>query len=243
MNKKAIEQKDHVKYLGVLVDEHLRWDYHISHVAKKIGRGVGIIVKLKQFLTPHMLKNVYYCLVYSHLSYGIEAWGSASKTSLNKLIILQKKAVRVLSNVNYFQIYGEQSGPLPSAEPLFKELGILKLDDIFELNTLNFVFSTLCYESPLIFWDWFVYCHSLHTHATTSATNIICKNYFDIGTVDVTYTLRVPKGMLEKYGKRMVKYIGAHLWNNLPSDIQGAISLSTFKDKVKNHFLENYICD
>ena len=35
MNKKALEQKDHVKYLGVLVDEHLRWDHHISLVAKE----------------------------------------------------------------------------------------------------------------------------------------------------------------------------------------------------------------
>ena len=51
MNKKAFEQKDHVKYLGVLVDEHLRWDHHINDVARKIGRGVGIIAKLKDFLT------------------------------------------------------------------------------------------------------------------------------------------------------------------------------------------------
>ena len=187
-----------------------------------------------------MLKNVYYCLVHSHLSYGIEAWGSASITSLNKLIILQKKAVRVLSNVNYFQIYGEQSGPLPSAEPLFKELGILKLGEIFQLNILNFVFSTLCYDSPFIFWDWFVYCDSLHTYATTSSTNIICENYFDVGTVVSTYTLRAPKVMLEKYGKRMVKYTGAHLWNALPFDIQNSSSLSTFKDNVKKLFLGQY---
>ena len=68
MNKKALEQKDHVKYLGVLVDEHLRWDYHINHVAKKIGRGVGILSKLRQYLNPKMLTNVYYCLIYSHIS-------------------------------------------------------------------------------------------------------------------------------------------------------------------------------
>ena len=43
MNKKALEQKDHVKYLGVLVDEILRWDRHINNVAKKVGRGVRII--------------------------------------------------------------------------------------------------------------------------------------------------------------------------------------------------------
>ena len=240
MNRKAIEQKDHVKYLGVLVDEHLRWDQHINNVAKKIGRGVGIIAKLKQFLTPHMLKNVYYCLVYSHLSYGIEAWGSASKTNINKLVVLQKKAIRVLSNVKYFQIYGEELGPLPTTEHLFRKLDILKLNEIFQLNILSFVFSTLCYESPLIFWDWFAYCHSLHTYATTSSTNIVCENYFDVGTVDATYTLRIPKGMLEKYGKRMIKYTGAQLWNKLPSDIQDATSLNSFKENVKKLYLGKY---
>ena len=242
MNKKALEQKDHVKYLGVLVDQHLRWDHHINNVAKKVGRGVGIVAKLKHFLPPRMLKNVYYCLVYSHISYGIEAWGSASKSSLNKLVVLQKKAIRILSNVNYFQIYGEEScpGPLPSSETLFKKLEILKLCDIFHLNILNFVYSTLCYDSPFIFWDWFIYCHSLHNYATTSSTNIICNDYFDVGTVDTTYTLRVPRGMLEKYGRKMVKYSGARLWNALPSDIQDSTSLATFKEKVKKYYIGQY---
>ena len=75
MNRKAIEQTTHVKYLGVFVDEHLNWNNHITHVAKKIGRGIGIMVKLRHYLTPQMLKNIYYCLVYSHLSYGIHVWG------------------------------------------------------------------------------------------------------------------------------------------------------------------------
>jgi hypothetical protein len=128
MNRKAIEQKDHVKYLGVLVDEHLNWSFHAQHVAKKIGRGIGILVKLRQYLNPQMLKNIYYCLTYSHLSYGIQVWGSANVTTLNPLIVLQKKAVRILSNERYFQIYGDP-GPLPTSNPLFKSLELLKLND------------------------------------------------------------------------------------------------------------------
>ena len=57
---------------------------------------------------------------------------------------------------------------------------------------------------------------------------------------DNTYTLRVPKGMLEKYGKRMVKFTGAHLWNELPSDIQDSSSLNSFKEKVKKLYLGQY---
>ena len=68
------------------------------------------------------------------------------------MLLGNQKAIRILSNVNYFQLYGEESGPLPSAEPLFKKLEILKFEQIFQLNIVNFVFSTLCYESPSIFW-------------------------------------------------------------------------------------------
>ena len=41
MNKKALLQKDHVKYLGVLLDQHLSWKYHIKSVALKVSRGLG----------------------------------------------------------------------------------------------------------------------------------------------------------------------------------------------------------
>ena len=243
MNRKAIEQKSHVKYLGVYVDEHLDWNFHISHVAKKIGRGIGILVKLRQYLEPQMLKNVYYCLVYSHLSYGIEVWGSASITRLKKLIILQKKAARILSGTKYFQIHGESYGPLPSSEPLFKNLKLLKLSDIFQLNVAKFVFETLLFESPQNFWNWFTYCHNTHSYATSSASVIECTDYFDIGTVVSTHTLRVQKSKLVKFGGRLIKVMGPLIWNKLPNDIQDATSVNSFKDKVKSFYISQYSPD
>ena len=43
MNRKALEQKSHIKYLGVQMDEHLSWKPQINSVSKKISRGVGIL--------------------------------------------------------------------------------------------------------------------------------------------------------------------------------------------------------
>ena len=120
LNRKAIEQKDHVKYLGVLMDEHLNWKKQIANVTKKISRGIGILAKLRSYLDPKILRNIYYSIVYSHLSYGVEAWGSACASDLEKILILQKKAVRILTGNRYFQIYGEVAAPLPRSEPLFK---------------------------------------------------------------------------------------------------------------------------
>ena len=113
LNRKALEQKDHVKYLGIYMDQHLNWKYQISHVSKKVSRGVGILSKLRHFLNTKLLCNIYYCLVYSYLSYGVHAWGSACPSATENLLILQKKAVRIITGNQYFQVYGEPAGPLP----------------------------------------------------------------------------------------------------------------------------------
>ena len=181
LNRKAIEQKDHVKYLGVLMDEHLNWKKQIANVTKKISRGIGILAKLRSYLDPKLLRNIYHSIVYSHLSYGVEAWGSAYASDLEKILILQKKAVRILTGNKYFQIYGEESAPLPRSEPLFKTLEILKFDDIFKTCVANFVYSTLAHETPAVFWEWFTYSHLIHNHATTSSTQVMRNNYFDVG--------------------------------------------------------------
>ena len=101
------------------MDQHLNWKYQISHVSKKVSRGVGILSKLRHFLNTKLLCNIYYCLVYSYLSYGVHAWGSACPSATENLLILQKKAVRIITGNQYFQVYGEPAGPLPSSSPLF----------------------------------------------------------------------------------------------------------------------------
>ena len=93
LNRKAIDQKTYVKYLGVLIDEHLNWKEHILSITKKISRSVGIICKLRSCMDVSLLRTLYYI----HLNYGIHAWGSTCKTDLDKIVILQNKAVRAMT--------------------------------------------------------------------------------------------------------------------------------------------------
>ena len=53
--------------------------------------------KLRHFLPLKVMKNVYYSLIYSHIIYAIEVWGSASKTELDKILILQKRVMRLVT--------------------------------------------------------------------------------------------------------------------------------------------------
>ena len=239
MNKKALQQKDHVKYLGVLIDEHLSWKYQIKSIALKVSRGLGIIAKLKPFLKDNLIRTIYFSVVYSHLYYGIQAWGSADQTTLNKLEVLQNKAVRILSGSQYFQIYGQEPGPLPSSEPLYKKLEILKIKDIFEVSISNFVYSTLTFDSPAIFNNWFFYDHEIHAHSTRASTNIISESYFDVGYVEQTFTLHT-KGATNEYGRKMIQVSGPLIWNRIPEEIQSVGTILTFKKQLKLHIFDQY---
>ena len=229
-----------MKYLGVLIDEHLKWNCHTAYLSKKISRGIGILAKLRNYMELDLLKNVYYCLVFSHLSYGIHAWGSAYASHTNKFIILQKKAVRIMTGNRYFQIYGESAGPLPSSDPLFKQLEILKFGDIFKINLCKFVYETLYGYSPIVFADWFIYVHSVHLHSTRLSTTVNTENYFDVGTVKTSKSLATKKSKLVNYGAKMIQVSGPLLWNALPENIQESSSISTFKQAIKEHLIGNY---
>ena len=190
-----------------------------------------------------LLKTIYYCLVYSHVSYGIHAWGSACNSQSEKINILIKKAARIMTGNRYFQIYGETSGPLPSAEPLYKELNILKFHDIFDLNVAKFIYSTLSGLSPEIFSNWFTYTNTVHSHATTSSVTINQTTYFDIGTTEPNKTLFTKNSNLVKYGARMISVYGPTLWNRIPKKIQESSSVATFKIQLKKHLINQYNSD
>ena len=84
VNIPNIEQKNYIKYLGVYIDKNLSWTPHICHINNKISKNIGIINKLRYYLDLHVLKQLYYSLIYPYLQYGITSWGNAYKSKLKK---------------------------------------------------------------------------------------------------------------------------------------------------------------
>ena len=62
----------------------------------KISRLVGIIAKLRHFVPRNSLLRIYQSLILPYLSYGLTAWGLASKSYLTKILVLQKRALRFI---------------------------------------------------------------------------------------------------------------------------------------------------
>ena len=148
INKKAIKEQCFIKYLDVLIDSKLSWKHHVSKISKTISRSLGIMYKLQPFLPLKIMKNVYYSLIYSHLVYGIEVWGSACKTELNKLLVLQKRAMMLMT---YNDQYPVIPGPLSQSNPIFIKLELLKIEEIFKYYISKFIFKCLQQLTPINF--------------------------------------------------------------------------------------------
>ena len=59
----------------------------------ELSETIGLLPKLRHFVPHHTLVNIYNSLITLYLRYGLIVWGQASKTHLNTLLILQKRAL------------------------------------------------------------------------------------------------------------------------------------------------------
>ena len=96
-----LERKDYVKYLGVFIDSNLTWKQHILSISSKISKSLGIISRLRHFVPTDTLLIIYRSFIQPYITYGIAVWGQAAQTNLDKLIILQKRALRLIHFAPY----------------------------------------------------------------------------------------------------------------------------------------------
>ena len=76
-----LEQVDTIKFLGSIISDTLTWDEHIKHLIRKLSRISGSLYKLVKYIPKNMIRNIYFALVNSQLTYGISIWGSGGSVS------------------------------------------------------------------------------------------------------------------------------------------------------------------
>ena len=131
INNQMLTQETSIRYLGVYIDYNISWKTHITNISKKIKRSIGILSKLRYFLSTKTLLSLYYALVEPFLNYCLIAWGNTYQTSLQPLPILQKKALRIIT----FSSYNEHSSPL------FKDPNVVKLSGIITFQLAVFMYK------------------------------------------------------------------------------------------------------
>ena len=156
-----LTQSTVTKFLGVYLDEHLTWKHRINFVCKQIAKSIGILSRTRFYLSCKTKLMLYYTLIYPYITYCNSTWSSTYVSNLNIIYLLQKRAVRAVTNSEY----------RAHTAPLFTKLKIL---DIFQINTLDIAKFMFRYHNnllPPLFLNLFMINSQVHKYDTRTAGN------------------------------------------------------------------------
>ena len=120
IDNQSVIETELSKFLGVYIDKKLTCKTHISYIAGKISRGIGILIKARKYINHGCMITMYYSFIFPYLIYRNSIWGSTYKSKLSKLQVLQKKAVHIITGSN----------PRTNTDAMFNESKLLNLKDI-----------------------------------------------------------------------------------------------------------------
>ena len=152
----ALEVVSFIKFLGITVDNRLSWKYHIDNTCKIITRNIGVINKLKFHFPASSLLMLYSSLILPYLNYGILAWGNTHQSLLDRLLLFQKKSLRVIHN----------PAILSHTDPLFVNSRLLKINDLSLFHLGQFMYNYSRNTLPHIFDSMFFLNRSFHDYPT-----------------------------------------------------------------------------
>jgi len=117
-NCKIIKMVGKIRYLGVIFDNNLKWNFHINNLLGKLRFITFKLIKLKNMVPKQTMKIVYFALYQSNFQYGLLVWGGLRDNILNALVVNQNNIVRIC--LNKFTLEG-------STKANYRELGVLPI--------------------------------------------------------------------------------------------------------------------
>jgi hypothetical protein len=144
------------KFLGVFIDDGLKFGSHISSICGKLSKSIGIMNKLKNYVPGNTLIQLYYSFVYPYLIYCNQIWGGTFDNHLKPLITLQKRIILIITNQPF----------LAHTNQLFYDTKILKIPDIHIFLLAQFVFKSINNQNSK-------FSTNSHNHNTRTRANLL----------------------------------------------------------------------
>ena len=209
-----VKRVNFVRYLGLIIDSDLTWKQHAQCVSDRIAKGVALIKKCSHFMPSECLIQMYYAFIYCYLYYGIEFWGVACKKYLNPILVLQKRAIRLIAHASTDE----------HCLPIASTLGILMLDDIYKYCILCLMFRVFHNECPVVFHDMF--------------TKLTSTSHYNTRLKSANFFVHPCKTNFKKY---FISHQGVMYWNALSLQFKECTSFKSFKWLLKCDIFVSYV--
>ena len=200
-------------FLGVIIDDKLKWNLHILYMKNKIAKSNGILYKIRNFLDRKTLSHLYNSFVFPYLIYGIEVWGNTNAVHLDPIIKIQKKIVRTITFSHY----------LAHTEPIFDTLNILNFNNlvVHRISLMMFKYSKDLVPLPIV--ELFTRNYEFHNHFTRQSQSL----HTAVGRNEAIY--------------KTFTFHGIRIWNYISTKISVDVSYASFKHSSKLFIKNNPI--
>ena len=217
INDIPIPAVDSYRNLGVILDNKLTFFDHISNVAKTVFQSVDIIFKLRHDAPTSVLLKLFFAVLHPYLLYVIIVWRLTYNSYLQKLVSLQNKALRLITD--NFTFYP----PFVSVCLLYKQNKLLKLSDIYTYEVAIFMHKFCNKKLPITFSKYFSKTDTVHKLRTRQ--NLACK-------------FAIPRYSTSRL-QRLINYSGIKIWDSISSETRNS-SFKVFKKKYNQCLLALY---
>ena len=217
INDNKIKQVNCFKYLGVRIDDKLKWTDHIKHIEGKLSSACGAMYRLREIVNQQCLRSFYFAHAYFHLQYAILAWYNTQSKYLKRLNSLHGKLIRLMT------LHGPLKNFFFSADEMFKNMEILKVQDIYKLEVGKFMHRAKSRNLPETFDNHFIRIENMQSHPLRS--------------ININPFYAKPTNTA-KYRKWLTNY-GIELWNNFDPELK-KLSYKCFSVRYKTNLLDLY---
>ena len=206
----AVERVYDTKFLGVYIDAQLTWKRHIEYTCSKLSKCAGILLKARKKLNKSALISLYYSFAYPYFIYCNQVWGNTYPTNLGRMVLLQKRLVRVVTCSHY----------RAHTEPLMLANQLLSINDINVYVVGIFMYNYVTQKLPQIFENYFQRNRDVHGLNTRQANDFY-----------------VPFSRLQ-IRRFSIKIHGSEVWNSFPTFIKIPTSLMNFKKNLRKYLID-----
>lgn len=127
-NGVMVDFEHSTKFLGITLSSNLSWEKHIDALCLRLCQGIYLLRTLSNLIDLPTLKLVYHACFEAHMAYGICFWYGTTAAQINRVFVLQKKAIRTI-----FRLH-----PRAHCSEYFKRLNVLSLPGLYMYHLLYF---------------------------------------------------------------------------------------------------------
>ena len=130
-NKVKIERVEHLRLLGLELDESLNFFYHINEIKSKIIPFTFALRRIRHLITEKTALLMYYGYIQSRIMYMSQIWSAAPKYMMESIEIAQRKSLRVVFKKNWdcsrSELYSDKLLPVTALCKLSSNMLMFKI--------------------------------------------------------------------------------------------------------------------